>query len=205
MIKNIIIDPGHGGINSQGVYTTQGKSYKFPNGEIAYEGVINRNISKALGNKLKSNGFNVIYTVDPSDPNDVSLGERVRKANRYSSKDSVFVSIHNNAMGKPGTARGFEIFTTFGQNNSDKLAESIYNEVAKLYNKLNLKLRYDLSDKDHDKEAGFYVIKGANMPAVLIECLFFDNYNDYTKLKDKMFIESLANAIYLGIQNYIKQ
>lgn len=52
MIKNIIIDPGHGGINSQGVYTTQGKSYKFPNGEIAYEGVINRNISKALGNKL---------------------------------------------------------------------------------------------------------------------------------------------------------
>jgi len=43
------------------------------------------------------------------------------------------------------------------------------------------------------------------MPAVLIECLFFDNYDDYTKLKDKMFIESLANAIYLGIQNYIKQ
>ena len=205
MIKNIIIDPGHGGINSQGVYTTQGKSYKFPNGEIAYEGVINRNISKSLGDKLKVRGFNVVYTVDPSNATDLSLGGRVKAANKYSSQDSLFVSIHNNAMGKPGSASGFEIFTTPGQNNSDVLAENIYNEVAKLYKKINLKLRYDYSDKDYDKESGFYVIKGANMPAVLLECLFFDNYEDYKKLKDKTFIEQLTDAIYKGILNYINQ
>ena len=205
MIKNIIIDPGHGGINSQGVYTTQGKSYKFPNGEIAYEGVINRNISKSLGDKLKVRGFNVVYTVDPSNATDLSLGGRVKAANNYSSQDSLFVSIHNNAMGKPGSASGFEIFTTPGQNNSDVLAENIYNEVAKLYKKINLKLRYDYSDKDYDKESGFYVIKGANMPAVLLECLFFDNYEDYKKLKDKTFIEQLTDAIYKGILNYINQ
>jgi N-acetylmuramoyl-L-alanine amidase len=43
-------------------------------------------------------------------------------------------------------------------------------------------MRFDTSDGDHDKEANFYVIKAAKMPATLIEVLFFDNYSDYKLL-----------------------
>ena len=43
------------------------------------------------------------------------------------------------------------------------------------------------------------------MPAVLIECLFFDNKEDFKKLKDQSFINQLTNAICQGVLNYIKQ
>lgn len=204
-VTNIIIDPGHGGIDANGVYTTNGKYFIFANGEIAYEGVINRTIAKALGDKLKSHNKNVIFTVKPNDCTDLSLSKRVAIANKYPSNSSIFISIHNNAAAISGVARGFEIFTTPGQNNSDKLAEAIYKEVASLYYSLGLKLRPDLSDSDHDKEANFYIIKGVNMPAVLLECLFFDNIEDYKKLKDPIFINKLAEAICNGILAYSKQ
>jgi len=42
MIKNIILDFGHGGIDESGKYTTKGKKHDFGNGEVAYEGVLNR-------------------------------------------------------------------------------------------------------------------------------------------------------------------
>ena len=48
MIKNIILDFGHGGIDENGNYTTLGKKHTFPNGETAYEGVINRRIGGML-------------------------------------------------------------------------------------------------------------------------------------------------------------
>lgn len=203
-IRNIILDAGHGGINAQGLYTTLGKYFVFPSGEIAYEGVINRAIVSAMAQKLRLTGKNVVFTVDPANPKDISLKDRVLNANKYSAQESVFVSIHNNASGSFASgARGFEIFTTPGQNNSDKLADEIYKEVAILYNQLGLKLRSDISDGDYDKEEGFYVLKGVNMPAVLVECLFFDNYEDYKKLKDSTFISQLAQAISKGITNYI--
>lgn len=112
-IDNIIIDAGHGGINNQGLYTTQGKYFVFPNGEIAYEGVINRKIAQALATELRNAGKNVIFTVNPLDPEDISLKKRVAIANKYASK-SIFISIHNNASEGFGTARGFEIFNTPG-------------------------------------------------------------------------------------------
>lgn len=203
-LTNIVLDPGHGGINTQGLYTTQGKYYVFPSGEVAYEGVINRTIAKSLGIKLSNLGYNVIYTVQPTNASDISLGNRVSIANKYS-KNGIFISIHNNASGGINTARGFEIFTTPGQNNSDKLGQKIYDSVKVLYDSEGLKLRVDQSDGDSDKESPFYMIKNVNMPAVLIECLFFDNYQDFLKLKDPVFIDRLTDAILQGVLNYLNE
>lgn len=203
-IKNIILDVGHGGLNDKGIYTTApAKMKKFPNGEIAYEGVINRNIGLKLGNLIKKNtNLNVIYTVEPSNPTDVSLGGRVRFTNQYDSKNTILISIHNNASLK-GDARGFEIFTTKGVTKSDKLAEYIAIEVEKMYKQKGLKVRFDMTDGDRDKESDFYIIKNAKCPAVLIECLFFDNYEDYKLLIDNNFQDELVSNIYKGIMNYV--
>ena len=68
-----------------------------------------------------------------------------------------------------------------------------------------MKLRYDLSDKDKDKESNFKVIRETNCPAVLIECGFFDNEKDFKNLKDPKFQSDLGSRIYTGILNYINE
>lgn len=203
-IKNIIIDPGHGGLDNDGVYHTKGKMFEFPSGEIAYEGVINRNIARQLWAKLNYLGYNVSYTVDPSNYLDISLDERVRMSNKFNPNETLYISVHNNAAPKPGTARGFEIFTSKGKTKSDDLAESIFKQVEILYDELGIPMRSDLSDGDHDKEAQFYVLINTRMPAVLLECLFFDNYEDFKLLQDPLFISKLTSRISQGISNYIQ-
>lgn len=203
MIKNIILDFGHGGIDANGNYTTLGKKHTFSNGETAYEGVINRRIGGMLRSFLRmlDDQYNIVTTVDEYDSRDLSLSYRVRVANQYPASQTIFVSIHNNAFNS--NARGFEIYTTRGVTKSDALAESIANAVEPYYKELNLKLRYDTTDGDKDKEAEFYVLKRTNCPAVLIECLFFDNAEDYALLKDAEFVKEMSWRIFLGIRNYL--
>lgn len=199
-IENIILDPGHGGINSSGKYTTApNKMHTFPDGRVAYEGVINRQIAGKLGHILKSHtDYNVFYTVKPDDPRDVSLSQRKNMANMYPKYNSIYISIHCNASSSH-KASGFEIFTTPGPTKSDDLAEAIADSVESLYKKMNIKLRYDLSDGDKDKEAEFYVLKRTNCPAVLLECGFFDYKRDLDLLEDEQFQWNLAQLIYEAI------
>jgi N-acetylmuramoyl-L-alanine amidase len=205
-MKNIILDFGHGGIDSNGNYTTApSKMFEFPNGEIAYEGVINRQIGGHLALYLKThNEFNVVPTVKVCDPRDISLSYRVGVANQYNATDTIFVSIHSNAS-QNHNASGFSIFTTRGVTKSDELATCIGKEVERYYNHLNLKLRFDFSDRDLDKETDFYVLRRTRCPAVLLECLFFDYWNDYVKLKDPEFQKELAWRIYKGIIKYLNK
>ncbi|BAV39312.1 N-acetylmuramoyl-L-alanine amidase [Tenacibaculum phage pT24] len=192
----IIIDCGHGGIKNN-VYTTYpNKMHKFQNGEIAYEGVINRNIGKVLNEKLELNDFKTIFIVEPSDPTDLPLTERVKKANKI--KNSLYISIHCNAFNTK--ARGFEVWTSKGETKSDKLAELVYKQVEK---HMDLRMRKDTTDGDHDKESQFYVLKNTNMPAILLECLFFDNWDDYQLSKDECFIDKLCDCFVSGIIEFI--
>lgn len=205
MIKNIILDFGHGGINDAGVYTTRGKKHTFPNGETAYEGVINRQIGGLVQSYLRVYGqdLNVVTPVGPDDSRDLSLGYRVRLANQFNPRQTIFISIHCNAFNS--RARGFEIFTTRGVTKSDALAENIADRIEPFYNKLELKLRYDFSDGDKDKERDFYVLRKTRCPAVLLECLFFDNREDFEMLKSVEFQKELSWRIYQGIVDYIEQ
>ena len=203
MIKNIVLDFGHGGIDKAGRYTTRGKWHDFGNGEMAYEGVLNRQIGGILQSYLRSLGhqYHIVTTVNADDPRDLSLSYRVRVANSYPAAETIFISIHCNAFNSK--AKGFEIFTSKGKTKSDDIAESIANEIEPFYNKLQLKLRYDFSDGDKDKERDFYVLRRTNCPAVLLECLFFDNYEEFKLLRDPEFQKELAWRIFLGIKKVL--
>jgi N-acetylmuramoyl-L-alanine amidase len=204
-MKNIILDFGHGGVDQNGNYTTApNKMFTFPNGESAYEGEINRRIGGLLEIYLKSHlDFNVITTVKSTDARDLSLSYRVGVANQFDPANTIFVSIHSNASASHN-ARGFEIYTTKGITQSDVLATSIGEEVQKYYEQLNLRLRFDFSDGDLDKEADFYVLRKTRCPAVLLECLFFDNWDDYVLLKNPEFQKELAWRIYIGMIKYLQ-
>jgi len=67
---------------------------------------------------------------------DVPLSTRVSRINKWCKQfgagNCILISCHSNALGngKWMNARGWSIWTTRGQNNSDKLAEEIW-KVAK--------------------------------------------------------------------------
>jgi N-acetylmuramoyl-L-alanine amidase len=54
------------------------------------------------------------------------------------------------------------------------------------------------------KQAGFYVLHGAFMPAVLVECAFISNPEEEKLLRQKNFQKQLAFCVYRGIKNYIE-
>lgn len=114
---------------------------------------------------------------------DIPLAERVKRinnyVNRYGVANCIMISIHLNAAGSGQwmNGTGWECYTTPGQNNSDKLATLLYNKATKVFGN-NVRIRTDNTDGDPDKEANFYIIRGANCPAVLTENLFMDNKKD---------------------------
>lgn len=113
---------------------------------------------------------------------DIPLITRVQRINKYCSQygaaNCIMISIHLNASGNGQwmAARGWSVWTTRGQNNSDKLATLMYNIAAKLFG--HGSCRKDMSDGDPDYESNFYIIKGANCPAILTENFFQDNKFD---------------------------
>ena len=206
MIKNLIIDAGHGGIDAQGRYTTAPyKMHTFSNGEVAYEGVYNRKIAKYLYILCKyTTNIKPFFTVHPSDPTDVPLSKRIEFANTFDAYDTLFYSLHSNASPKHN-ARGFELFTSRGETRSDKIAECVGNKIIKHFKKDQLVFRKDFSDGDLDKEANFKVLRETKCSAILAENLFFDQYDDFQKLKSPAFQIRVAWATMAGILEFNKK
>jgi N-acetylmuramoyl-L-alanine amidase len=190
-----ILDAGHGGINpNTGQYVTSGKrSPKWPDGSVYYEGVGNREIACLCGMKLKALGIDYVYTVTPTEWQDVSLSVRVARANAVFSKEpAVLISIHSNAAADP-KAHGFEVFTSPGQTISDKYATILYQEFAKEFPEL--KGRAALQDGDPDKEELFTMVARPKCPAMLIETMFHTNPKECKMLMDPIVQDRIATAI----------
>lgn len=199
---NIVIDAGHGGLDSNGNYTTApGKMHTFNNGDVIYEGVINRQIAKRVYDFLNELGYCPSYTVFPDDCRDIPLKKRVNWINNFNKDNTIGVSFHSNASIKHN-ASGFEIWTSKGETRSDVLATYIGEEIINEFPKI--KFRSDYSDGDLDKESQFYILKNTHCPMVLIENLFFDIIKDAELLIDASFQKRLAWRITNGIIRYLK-
>lgn len=196
MITTLILDRGHATLNEQGHYATPGKQFIFPDKLHVYEGYENQKYTEALAKYGIEAGFKIEYTVKPNNPVDISLASRVTYANKLKdAKNSLYISVHNNAGGGKGT----EVFTSIGQTKSDIFAEGIINAIAEIFP--NRPMRLDKKDGDKDKEENFYVLKNTSMPAVLIEYGFFDNREDYEFISNSNNINLLAKATISGIVN----
>lgn len=199
-----ILDPGHGGINpSTGQYTTSGKrSPKMEDGFVYYEGVGNRAIALKVGAKLKQLGIKFAYTVTPTEWQDVSLTERVRRVNALIAKGEkcVLISIHSNAQGTGGwtSAGGFEVYTSPGQDASDPLATIWHQEMTKEFKEL--KPRQDTADKDADREARFQMIMSPKCPSFLVEMAFHTNLIETKLLSSEAGQNRFASVLAKTIQ-----
>ena len=160
--------------------TAPKKMYEFPDGVIAYEGVINRQIKSIVLKKLSGNGFKVV-DLCPTEL-DVPLDIRVKTANIYAEKyrpnNCLVISLHSNAGG--GT--GFEIWTSRGETASDIYAEMFGENFQASFPEI--RFRKNMADGDLDKEAAFYILQKTDCPAILPEFMFFDNWEDFKILRD---------------------
>ena len=156
------------------------------------------------------------------------LAARVNFVNslcRKHGKDNcLYVSIHVDAAGADGkwhTAGGFSVYTSKGRTKSDTLAECIYRKALinlkdydklmdqgkriGLYDNKQKSIRTDISDGDHDIEADFYVLRGTNCPAVLVECMFQDNKSDVEFLLSDEGRHAIIRTLLEGIMDYVKE
>ena len=170
----------------------------------------NRELGKLLEKKLLDIGFQVNFTVNPDDDTDISLKDRYTRANEdqknHPDCKCIFVSIHANAAGNGlewKSARGFSVYTTKGENNSDILADCVLKVAQEELPKYKQKIRiYKNEYMKLDWEENFTVIYGAAMPAILVENMFMDNKQDVLFLNSEEGKNVLANIITKGIVDY---
>ena len=196
-----IFDPGHGGL-VDGKYQTAGKrSPKFSDGRVLFEGVNNRDNVQRIMKAFIENGLECVDVVDSE--YDVSLIERVKKANKLSKeRKCIYISIHSDANGdgiKWDQASGMSVYTSKGQTKSDIFASIVIDSLQENFLS-TIKWRTDKTDGDEDKEENFYVLKNTDCPAILCELGFHTNEAETRRMmtldyKNKIVDAMVASAI----------
>jgi len=125
------------------------------------------------------------------------INQRAALARTY--RADALVSLHCNAAVNT-QARGMEVFTSVGQNNSDILADRIIEELK--WALPERRFREDLSDGDGDKEVNFNILIKPPCPAVLVEMGFISNDEERAWLLDETTQQGLADAIARGVARF---
>ncbi len=198
-LRTVVLDPGHGG-HDRGAVNRYGfeKNYSL-------------DLSRRIRPYLQEAGYRVVIT--RSRDQFIPLEGRPAIASRLG-EGTIFVSIHFNSSGQPGSrATGFEIFTLTprGAPNShdsfltrrsfsaetghrmdhasQALATSIYHAMLG---------RVPMFDRGV-KRARFAVLRRATTPAVLVENGFMSNPLEARKIHSAAWRERVAESIALGI------
>ena len=129
----------------------------------------------------------------------IPLGTRAKLANDAGAK--LFVSVHCNSA-ENRSANGFEVFTTPGETESDKLAIETFRSYASSFP--HLRKRMDTADGDEDKEASFAVLRLTRCPAILFELEFISNEAGEAFLGGRGNQVTMATAIARGIRAFLK-
>ena len=202
----ILVDNGHGN-------DTAGKRSPWccngvPPAIEFYEYKWNREIANPIVEELKKRGYNADLLV--TEENDITLAERVRRANAecstYGAANVILISVHANAAGSGKewmNGKGWSVYTSKGNTNSDTLAEFLYREAAKNFS--GMKLRPDTTDGDNDQEADFYILKKTYCTAVLTENFFYDNVDDVQYILSDKGRKAVIKTHVDGIINYVEQ
>lgn len=212
----IVLDAGHGGAEE---------------GALGPTGLKEKEISLSLVLRLKTllekeAGLRVLLTR----PDDRTIPLKDRPALANQEKAALFLSIHLNAA--PGSdSHGSETYYLGRMSDNDATARLVAAENAGMVNdKDGLQLvLWDMAQnaslKDSAalagavqkqlndllatpdrgvKQAPFAVLKGARVPAVLVEVAFISNAQEEGKLKSGEFLDKAAGAIGTAIKNYLK-
>ena len=218
-VQRIVIDPGHGGKDPGAI------GFGLQEKDIVLK------VSKMAGKILKEKyKYDVTFTRE--DDTFLPLGQRTAIANTQNA--DLFLSIHVNAHPESSVKGIETYYLNFTTNKdamrvaarenassthninelheilaelmlntnlseSSLLAEFIQNSIVKglqkeEYNVRNLGV----------KQAPFYVLVGANMPAILAEISYISNLEEAQRLKDDNYLQTIAKQLAAGVAVYAK-
>ncbi len=221
-VSRIIIDPGHGGKDHGAPGFIKGVREK----DVVLA------IGKKLAEKIqKTLKCEVVMT--RTRDTFLSLEERTALANTRNG--DLFISIHTNAHKNRGAygietyflnlATDDEAILVAARENAtsaknisdlesilnDLMQNAKINESSRLAAHIqdsvygNLRKRYKKVKSKGVKQAPFYVLLGAQMPAVLIETSFISNKRECKRLTNAKYQDRLCEGILNGIRKYIDE
>lgn len=221
-VRRIVIDAGHGGKD----YGAKGYLKK------SHEKYIVLKIAQKLAQKVQSRlGAEVILT--RKSDRYLTLEERTAIANTKSADlfisihanaaknknaygietyflnlatddEAILVAARENATSTKNISDLHDILTELMQNakinESARLAGYVQSAVVGKLQKAN----YKYVKNKGVKQAPFYVLMGARMPAILVETSFISNPRENQRLEDAAYQERLCDGIIDGIERYIR-
>ena len=176
MAVKIMIDAGHGGYDAGAVY----------NGRREKDDALN--LALAVGDILKSQGYDVVYT--RTDDVYDSPVQKARIGNE--SGADFFVSIHRKSSPTPNQYNGVQTLIYDDSGIKKTMAENVNKRLEEVgYRNINVDIRPNLA-----------VLRRTSMPAILVEAGFINSDKD-NNLFDSKF-EETAQAIADGINETIR-
>lgn len=190
---NIILDAGHGGEDG---------------GAVGGNGEVEKDINLAIVTQLKQlfllDGFSVT-TIRESDKAICDEGldtirERKRSdlTNRLKlynkSKNNIVLSIHQNKFQK-SNCKGAQIFYSKNNEKSEMLGEHIRTSINSLLQPENTR-ELEMAGEN------IFLMKNAEVPAVIVECGFLSNKEETQLLITTEYQNRMAYAIYLGFLDF---
>ena len=221
-IKTVVIDPGHGG-HDPGAIGPTGLKEKNVNLQIA------KALKTKLDRDGKKFGIERVYLTRSSDIF-IPLEERTAIAKKQYA--DLFISIHCNAAKNKRTTGIETYILSFTndkhslsvaarENATTKKRLNELRDIIKKYvlnskieesNKFasyvqteivsNVSHKYSSINNKGVKKAPFIVLIGADIPSILVETSFITNPKDEKRLKDKKYIDYIAEGIFAGVKRY---
>jgi N-acetylmuramoyl-L-alanine amidase len=180
-----------------------------------------------MGQILEEKGYNVLYT--RTSDKFIPLEERTAMANAEST--DLFISLHVNAH-RSSKIHGLEIYYLNLANSDEavrvaarenSVSEKKISDLQLILSDLMLNSKIEESEKlaervldatldysqrfyninDHGvRRAPFYVLMGAQMPAILVELGYLTNPTERKRLQNYAFLKRMAWGIVQGITHY---
>ncbi|WP_428029670.1 N-acetylmuramoyl-L-alanine amidase [Ancylobacter sp.] len=220
----IVLDPGHGGVDSGAVNAKFGVTEKQ----------LVLTIARKLQHQLEETGRYRVLMTRTKDTY-ISLGQRVRFARENEAK--LFISLHADSLGShDGDVRGATIYTI-----SDRASDAEAQRLADSENKADMIAGLDLSEEPADvagilfdlaqretrnfsalfarslagsvsgvarmhksplKSAGFKVLKAPDVPSVLFELGYLSSAKDLELMTSSQWQDSVTDAMAVAIEAY---
>jgi len=222
-VSRIVIDPGHGGRDHgapgylKGVHEKDivlqiaRRLAKKVRKELGYEVILTRNSDRfltleertAIANTKNADLFISIHTNSHRDRR--AYGIETYFLNLATDDEAIRVAAIENATSTKNISDLQTILYDLMQNakinESSRLASHVQ---GRMVGHLKRKRYSRIKDKGV-KQAPFYVLLGAQMPAILVETSFISNPRECKRLLDPKYQDRLCEAIIQGIRGYIKE
>ncbi len=215
-LRTVAIDPGHGGAET---------------GAEGRAGLLEKDLALSIARRVRDLlqerlGLEVILTRDGD--RDLALDERTALANK--NKADLFISIHADASPSRDAAGSSVYFLSYSSSGAEGEVTSARGRGSATSGDAGLDfILWDMAQASHlsqssrlaeifqeellsatgtekgnrgIKQNTFVVLKGATMPAVLVEVGFISNPHEEEQLKTSEHQERLAEALYRGVLRF---